>query len=288
MPMPATISWSHEAMTTDARRVLHSLSLFVGGSTLAAAEAVRATDSALVVDELAALVEHHLVQRSETSGDSRLAMFETVREFAADELTLTGDAPTTRRPTPIMPFTSPRAPTRPRRVSPRSTKRRATTGSRSSMTTSVLRCNGRSTSTRQRAALGVSEALLDRVGIARACRHIGNADIGRGQYAAAIGWYTHSRDLGVELGETELIGGAVSNLGSVAYFQGDLVHAERCWSETATIFRDRHDNNRLATALNNLAELETLRGNRTSPSPVTRRCSSYAGSYATRSVSPGS
>ena len=321
--MRATISWSHDALTTGARHLLRSLSVFAGGWTLVAAEAVRATGSASVVDELAALVDHHLVQRSETSGDSRFSMFETVREFAADELTRADDAPTTRanhaafftalahaaeegftqadqtawldrvevehdnfraalqwaldeHPSTAIDLAGTlwrfwllrgyvteglewleRGLSAAGNDTPSAVTARALLGAGS-----MLEAVGDDDAAGRRylAALGVSETLGDRLGIARACRHIGNAAIGRGQYAAAIDWYTRSRDLGVELGDTELIGGAVSNLGSVAYFQGDLVHAERCWSETATIFRDRHDSNRLATALNNLAELATLRG----------------------------
>ena len=57
-----------------------------------------------------------------------------------------------------------------------------------------------------------------------------------------------------------MIAGAVSNLGSVAYFQGDLARAEELWHEAADVFRASGDTNRLASILNNLAELAGLRG----------------------------
>ena len=66
------------------------------------------------------------------------------------------------------------------------------------------------------------EALDDPAGIALAYRHLGNAGVGRGRYAEAIEWYERARRLGAELHDEGMIAGAVSNLGSVAYFQGDL------------------------------------------------------------------
>ncbi len=106
------------------------------------------------------------------------------------------------------------------------------------------------------------EALGDRAGMALTYRHLGNAAVGRGLYERAIECYTMTRSLGAELDDDEVITGAVSNLGSVAYFQGDYASAEQHWNEAAEFYRASKDSNRLASILNNLAELAVLRGDR--------------------------
>ena len=85
---------------------------------------------------------------------------------------------------------------------------------------------------RYRAGLRDWEAIDDPSGIALAYRHLGNAAVGRGRYAEAIEWYERARHLGAELNDEAMMAGAVSNLGSVAYFQGDLARGrgvlDRC------------------------------------------------------------
>ena len=75
------------------------------------------------------------------------------------------------------------------------------------------------------------------MGIALASRHLGNADLGRGRYAQAIEWYVKARTLGEQLNDDGVIAGSVSNLGSVAYFQGDYERAEEHWTEAAAFYR---------------------------------------------------
>jgi len=76
--LAATIAWSHEMLTDPEQRLFASLSVFVGGCTLEAAETVCAAD----VDGLASLVDKSLVRQSE----ERFWMLETIREFALEQL----------------------------------------------------------------------------------------------------------------------------------------------------------------------------------------------------------
>src|SRR5206468_2021285 len=65
------------------------LSVFAGGWTLEAAEAVATRGDAgewLVLDHLAALVGKSLVQADETQGATRYRLLETVRHYAAERL----------------------------------------------------------------------------------------------------------------------------------------------------------------------------------------------------------
>jgi hypothetical protein len=76
--LAATIAWSHEMLSDPEQGLFASLSVFVGGCTLEAAEAVCGAD----VDGLASLVDKSLVRQS----GERFWMLETIREFALDQL----------------------------------------------------------------------------------------------------------------------------------------------------------------------------------------------------------
>ncbi len=87
----ATIEWSHELLTTDEQRLFARLAVFRGGCTLEAAEAVVDAD----LDMLQSLVDKSLVRVRPDSG--RFWMLETIREFATEQLTASGEADELRR-----------------------------------------------------------------------------------------------------------------------------------------------------------------------------------------------
>jgi predicted ATPase/class 3 adenylate cyclase len=76
--LAATIAWSHEMLSDSEQSLFAGLSVFVGGCTLEAAEAVCGAD----VDGLASLVDKSLVRQS----GERFWMLETIREFALERL----------------------------------------------------------------------------------------------------------------------------------------------------------------------------------------------------------
>jgi non-specific serine/threonine protein kinase len=88
----AALSWSYEQLEPKQRRALQRLSVFVGGWSLEAAEAIGADaepdgDDAIegweMLDLLSALVERSLVQFEEGfSGEGRYSMLESMRRFA--------------------------------------------------------------------------------------------------------------------------------------------------------------------------------------------------------------
>ena len=91
----ALIDWSYELLSPDERALFDRLSVFAGGWTLEAAEAVSAggaTASWQVLDHLAALVDKSLVQADDAHGVTRYRLLETVRHYAAEQLSLRGAA----------------------------------------------------------------------------------------------------------------------------------------------------------------------------------------------------
>jgi predicted ATPase/transcriptional regulator with XRE-family HTH domain len=109
----ATLTWSYELLPPAARATFRQLAVFVGGCTLAAAEAVcQAMDRDSpdgVLDLLSILVEHHLLgcspvapalpdgpdsMPSALGNGARYTMLETVREYAWEQLQAHSEAAT--------------------------------------------------------------------------------------------------------------------------------------------------------------------------------------------------
>ena len=85
----ALIDWSYDLLNPEEQMVLGRLSVFAGGWTLAAAEAVTAAggyEGWQVLDHLADLVDKSLVQAEEIHGSTRYRLLETVRQYAAERL----------------------------------------------------------------------------------------------------------------------------------------------------------------------------------------------------------
>lgn len=93
--MRDTIAWSHQMLSPDEQVLFRRLAIFAGGCTLESAESVMtATGGSLnsVVDGIPALVDRNLLRQVESGdGDLRFTMFETIREFAREQLTASGD-----------------------------------------------------------------------------------------------------------------------------------------------------------------------------------------------------
>ena len=97
--MVAQIQESHELLTDGERRLFGRLSVFAGGWTRDAAEAICAGDLGIdVSDGLESLVDKSLVRREIQDGDEiRFDMLETIREYATERLEAAGESTTARR-----------------------------------------------------------------------------------------------------------------------------------------------------------------------------------------------
>ncbi len=89
-----TISWSHELLDPGQQAFFRRLAVFGGGAELDAVEAVAADvpGAAAVLDLVAGLVDASLVDVAQgADGEPRVTMLETIRAYAADELTAAGE-----------------------------------------------------------------------------------------------------------------------------------------------------------------------------------------------------
>jgi predicted ATPase/transcriptional regulator with XRE-family HTH domain len=95
-----TIAWSHDLLSPEEQVLFRRLSVFAGGCTFEAAEAVTNGSGELSLDVEAgieALVDASLLQVTEVREESRFTMLETIREFATERLEEVPEADELRR-----------------------------------------------------------------------------------------------------------------------------------------------------------------------------------------------
>ena len=94
MTLRATIAWSYDLLDENEQQLFSRMSVFRGGGTLQTVEVVCNAD----LDTLASLLDKSLVRRRTGAlGEERFWMLETIKEFAAERLTESGDDGTIRR-----------------------------------------------------------------------------------------------------------------------------------------------------------------------------------------------
>jgi predicted ATPase len=92
-----TITWSYNLLDAAEQRLFRRLSVFAGGCTLEAVEAVctmlgDGDGAGIVLDGVASLINKSLLQQTEQEGDEpRLVLLETIREYGLEALEASGE-----------------------------------------------------------------------------------------------------------------------------------------------------------------------------------------------------
>jgi predicted ATPase/class 3 adenylate cyclase len=89
----ATIEWSYDLLSEEEQRLFARLSVFAGGCSYESAEDVAGADP----DTLQSLLDKSLLRKRDSDLGPRYWMLETIREFAAERLTASGEDPALRR-----------------------------------------------------------------------------------------------------------------------------------------------------------------------------------------------
>jgi predicted ATPase/class 3 adenylate cyclase len=95
----ASVDWSHALLTEPERVLFRRLGVFMGGFDLNAAQTVAATtevEQFQILDQLSLLVDKSLVIAEDESGAMRYRLLETVRQYALEKLSESGEADTVR------------------------------------------------------------------------------------------------------------------------------------------------------------------------------------------------
>jgi predicted ATPase len=97
----STLDWSYMLLTEEEKLLFRRLSVFVGGCRLDTADAICNVDGRItmgVLDGIASLVDKSLLQQeSQMDQEPRFMMLETMREYAFEQLVLSGEEDNMRR-----------------------------------------------------------------------------------------------------------------------------------------------------------------------------------------------
>ena len=91
----ASVDWSHALLTEPERTLFRRLGVFMGSFDLDAAQDVATTTEAeqfQILDQISLLVDKSLVIADEASGSMRYRLLETVRQYALEKLSESGEA----------------------------------------------------------------------------------------------------------------------------------------------------------------------------------------------------
>lgn len=274
----ALIDWSYDLLTEPEKALLRRLSVFAGGWTLSAAEAVCADEPVEdweVLDLLTALVDKSLVVAEPAGDGTRYRLSETVRQYSGDRLAESGEAMGGRAAACFLALAEEAAPqlTGPDQAAWFSRLEAEHDNLRASLAWKEQSADGREDSLRLAAALWrfwfvrghLSEGRLwlDRAlaaasggeasaAWAKALQGAGNLAWSQGDYGGARALHEECLALFRQLGDQKGIASALGNLGLVASHQGDFAWAQTLHEECLALSRQSGEQQSIASALGNL------------------------------------
>jgi non-specific serine/threonine protein kinase len=267
--LAALIDWSHELLTEQEQVLFRRLSVFAGGWTLEAAEAVcagEAIESAGILDLLTQLVNKSLVLAERAQGEeARYRMLETIREYALEKLTSIGEVDALRQQHAAYYLSQAEAElfgTAFHRLELKQDNIRTAlawslsdTGNPELALRLVVAVSGGMFSAEARRWLESSLARADMDGAdypqarAMAFQSLGDTLAFQGDYTAAQEYMTRSLKLLQNLGDRPRIAWIHNRLGWLAREQGDAITARSQLEESIALSRELGDKANLASGL---------------------------------------
>lgn len=283
-----TIDWSHDLLNTAEQKLFRRLSVFVGGCTLEAAEAVCNTRYNLEIDVLegmASLVDKSLVQQvGQKDGEVRFTMLETIREYGLDRLAASGEKEVTQRAHAAYCMVLAEEGNPPLTTAER-TNWLALCDIEHDNLRAALDWLIASENYEWASRLGLAfywfweprehlaegrelvEAILKMRGAqartkarAKALTYAANLMANQGDYPSSFRLGREALDIYHELGDTKSIAGQLNSLGINSRSSGDYASARSWFERSLQVCRELGDGRETAAALSNLAESVRAQG----------------------------
>ncbi len=279
------IAWSYELLTEAEKSLFRKLSVFVGGCTLEAAEAVCLGTGGRgmeVIDGLSSLMDKSLLVRAQDDDETRFGMLETIREFALEALTASGEEAEVRRRHGNL-FLALAEQAEPELIGPKQgvwLKRleREHGNIRAALQWSSKRgdvtlgihiaaalwrfwyARGHLTEGRAWLTEVLAQSPEQTVIRAEALNGAGVLAQTQGDYSAARALYEESLAIFRKMAHKGGIAACLTNLGLIAGDQGDHPKARALYEESLAMSRQLQDKPAIARLLNNLALMAQQRG----------------------------
>src|SRR2546423_1369415 len=272
-----TIAWSYNLLDAAGQRLFRRLSVFVGGCTLEAVEAVCAAgedggEAGQVLERVASLIDKSLVQQTEQEGEEpRLLMLETIREYGLEILAASGEMEITQQAHALY-YLRLSEEGEPELAGPRQAiwlERLERALSRSDGVAASVRAKALFAATRLNVSLGYldrAEALCeeslalyrelgDTAGIASSLHLLAAIAWGRGNLILARSQEEESFALFKEVGDKRSVASALVYLGNLVIDQGEYTRARSLLEESLEMNKELGDTTSIADSLFILARL---------------------------------
>ncbi len=247
-----TIAWSYDLLNAEEQRLFRWLSVFVGGCTLEAVEAICALLDDRVVSVLggvASLIDKSLLQQTEQDGEEpRLLMLETIREYGLECLSVSREKERTRQVHAEY-FLALAEEAEPELDGPQ----QAVWLERLEREHDNLRAVMRWSLEQGEAGQGMEMALRLGGALWRFWQVHGHYSEGRIFLERVLA--------GSEAVIASVRAKALKAAAGLAVFQGDTDRAEALWEESPALYRELRDTANIASSLYWLAEVTSVKGN---------------------------